>query len=1747
MESVTLSGPPEDSSFDATNYIICQKSAGDKTPPDMLVGYREYWDIMNVTTPMKLGQSTSLLNGYKADLCPAQPFYTSSKPALYEQQVIVESPDPNAKWSSPMISLHENVEDLLSAIQQIKLRSMSFEDTASEGGAAAVWPAGALLLAGLTPSARRKAITDLSEQLGLDLATEHWSYVLVRRSRKVGTATHPCYQRGIFGNPDPSITLRPETLTALKSLEKLKKESTDVSMAGAHGYLSFYETFGSHFVSSVDAGDLIFQVFAYAEADYKKLVNVYTDHPDDLRGPTSHSFALYTSPRNDAGYGHTAAIGSICIASKDPSMETSLKDGLWFDSEYAGTNSILAPYLRSGAVNVNTIFKKVVAISVELASLGVFAEYHRMLIWRRIFKGAMYTKYMNGSKVAPHFSNNCPYDLKSVFKGSNPISGDGLLSTLATPTINVWQELIDLDMIKLQFPDLVKTFSVFASGILIPSPNNNAAIDIPGTRTVTMLGHVISSGGSGPVPPNLRLESSSFKEIKSRLFCGEFYGGLQISSCEGDGDRCVIMNGLMFQESNGKVSVVRDVRESPTMIVIAEHLTDIQFALIAAEARLNFLLANPNRQGQSLHLVKRFLLWLAGVAGSHDQYQDSQLVALEARAMYLASVAANNKGVGLPVPHLRYGAYKDIVNNVQDVIRTASNELRDYQERIRVRKNEEREVDRDKALNENIIRSGKLLQDYIGKQASYQQSLADKFSNISNEKEKELDSAMKEVDNLNDCLAEQRTVVKEAVINYQEAASDWQNQEMIRATLDIASNLFSFGFTLNVPGLLFAAFTSLGETVKMIQKVVEVFDAVTKTYRSVEALPSNPEKVVSALKDIGPNGLAMPSSLEWDEMKVSFDATLSTGPAIGEKNSLSAAFAVLVLRGKMLLQAQQNVQEIAADLSTAQQRLTLQKDQKKRLDDLKANLNAKPEELDVSKIDLIGLSSQLIFFERQMLMTLASTLVIQDRALQYEYLRPPTPIGSFTMLDLQHTIFNQSQSVNKGLKAQPLPTDQVDPISYQIHGVNPESIINGKHFTFNIPFNAREFASYNYVRVKSVTVEIGGITSTKSGKYYTELVFNGNPFYDRGFNREILTYRSMSRIFPEKHDVRSSSHMMSDERNAEESPHAFIATTGQNTFDGKISSITPFSAWDVSLPKTLSNEDIQFDNSSCGVTVRLIFRIYAQLKETLISGLQSHQMSRHSLPFGVCGRVAASSAIMKCNDDDAITLHSDMPVCSQGKTSAFRMEDISVENVLRTMSGKSVCAGWDIVFSMTAEGVNDQLHRQYIDRVGNSQFMRETGDIIFEKKTSEGVTTKTVFNLKFNAPRLQFLLNNSNSAQITLPIQSGHYEYSIFENNVWTTYANVEVKETDKSCIQGTLPLAVMPGSSQKKVVIKLNGGAFVTKNFEAGIKNPNIGLALTNYFTTLKNGYEVYNLGILDFHGITTLKSMKPTDFKFNVYHTDSNRALLQLFIATTGRLQSDPMLNLQEPIPSEYETSLIINSKIFFQDVLPSILHNDFTLEGTEPADNYNKDKSWSSKVTAGSISAPYPESIVKSHSSYDYYIGVDNDTVVVDLTGMEFVAGDYTSQWNTRMIYDVGVRSYDFKFGWRRKPDVFPKGTLRDEHQYSLKAKICMSSSLPFQFIASGKKQKVEIAATPSCVNLDGNLEPPAGACQSNDRDLQKMFLDNLENIRPTLVNIFNQPFDSVSLFALNNLLFPGSNAINISEVFVPGDMVVFGNFN
>ena len=208
-----------------------------------------------------LGQSTNLIDGYKASVFFDEPPFTPSiQPALFEKHAVAKNPNYKAHWSWPVISLHDNAEELLSTLLQIKLRPCSFEDKPSEGGGIPIWPAGALMLAGLTKDERTRALTNLSKEIGLDLSTPEWSYVLVRRSRLFGSAVHPCTETGLFRFVDPKGTLRPETLRALKKLQKLSKDKPDVDKDGAEGYLHFYNTFGSHFISNIDIGDSLFQV-----------------------------------------------------------------------------------------------------------------------------------------------------------------------------------------------------------------------------------------------------------------------------------------------------------------------------------------------------------------------------------------------------------------------------------------------------------------------------------------------------------------------------------------------------------------------------------------------------------------------------------------------------------------------------------------------------------------------------------------------------------------------------------------------------------------------------------------------------------------------------------------------------------------------------------------------------------------------------------------------------------------------------------------------------------------------------------------------------------------------------------------------------------------------------------------------------------------------------------------------------------------------------------------------------------------------------------------------------------------------------------------------------------------------------------------------------------------------------------------------------------------------------------------------
>lgn len=225
--------------------------------------------------------------------------------------------------------------------------------------------------------------------------------------------------------------------------------------------------------------------------------------------------------KNDAGYGFAAAVGNICLASKDPALAETISARKWYDKTYALDNSIFAPYLRGDSVDADSTFRKHVITGIELASVDGFAEHFRKLIWQQIFRGAMYLLFSGGKGVTPHFCNNCPYDLKAVYKDSDIIEGDGgLLSTIATPSVNIFKERIELNSIFLKVSETVKSFNTFSNALEISSSyaKDKSMFDVPGSSSVGLVSHIISVQGKGGSVATLRVSDAVHSNIKSNIY-----------------------------------------------------------------------------------------------------------------------------------------------------------------------------------------------------------------------------------------------------------------------------------------------------------------------------------------------------------------------------------------------------------------------------------------------------------------------------------------------------------------------------------------------------------------------------------------------------------------------------------------------------------------------------------------------------------------------------------------------------------------------------------------------------------------------------------------------------------------------------------------------------------------------------------------------------------------------------------------------------------------------------------------------------------------------------------------------------------------------------------------------------------------------------------------------------------------------------------------------------------------------------
>lgn len=1690
-----------------------------------------------VVPGLELGQAANLLLGLKATWQPldaaTSPFFAPDTQPLPVAAATVPSASA-ADWQLPRITLHATTEDLLSAVFAYEIEPLTGAD-----GAFSV-PSGPLLVDDLD---RDGSIAALSEYLGVDLSAGY-RYMLVELVRTVGTVSHD-YVAGSGGAAENHLV--PSALAALSALAgvlPLPKGSGPLTAEQAAAVVKTFQTFGTHYVSQLTAGDRIFQVFAYGAAAYEQLSAAFQRSAAGksfVDGVNAMAFQYYTTPRSTrtgVELGYVSAFGTPRIVSGDPAFASSLLAGSWLDSQRASANSVFSAVQASPKVDLST-FQAIVPIAVSLTPLGNLIPVDKSAVgrnfWNRLLDGALLQKH--GSQIRVAFPPTSAGEWKSFF----PNSG-AWLSTIATPTVNAYDGYLDLGEIQLTNRDAVQSFSSWS----IVLAAGSGETDIPG-ETVALASYRIDTAGAAS-PPVLRLRSSQALQ-KAYLKCGRMDGAL-VLACTGSSQRKTVVDGIILETTaavaetgRSTVAVTGDLFGEMDVARLQEQESNLNFSVVSCQT---LLYSSGPRATAAQALSRDCLVWLTEIIPNADATPQS-LMALRVRAAYLGHVAGRLDEEGVTVPYLTYDNYQAYIEAMYTTAATLNGTIHDYQNQLAFQRQAELAAKTADEINANIKVSGNLLEKYIDAVAENQGDIAANYQNIIAIKQRELNSALASYSSLAQAVSDQKDAVEDAKLAFQRAMADYQMGEIIKAVINISTGFVTVGIGIATPSSTIKALESLGETAQKIQKLITVLNQIMALEKTIEGTVRNMMAVGRTLDALKQTKLDMPSSLEWSEMGINFEASLASVPSevAGPKAAFVAAFKILVLRAQAMLAAQSKISQINAEIALNQAQKKINDAQESRLNALTAALHYgdTSQAPDLSEIDLLGLTGNVQSQLNQVLAALAQALSIQDSAVQFELLANPTQIQKFDLASLQLVMASQQGNILAAKQAFNPPPFQVnDPIQVTIKGVPISAFTGGNSYEFVIQPSASEFQPYNMVRVQQVVVDIPAIKGSKNGHYRIDLTFQGDPFEDRDPSGQPLTFNTVARHFgPFEYRAKDHSPVFGDQ-------------TGSIGAD--ITRITPFSTWRVSMPALSVNDGVDF-GSTAMVDIVLSFRIEA-LAETALRAFCEKQGTPPDA--GQHGQLLQAMTLMRSRSANARAL-----------AAAPSTDGSTVQNMLDQMyKAQGVLKNWDCVLNMLEGPVNRFLEEQYNQKYSKAAPMVVTvGFCQAFPAGNQTVLAYTRMSVNLGPPLLAFQANNHNFVQVTQAIQSGYIQTGtrFVPGDVpcpsppdldnpdidWAKPTPLDVSK--KPTVTGAVALGMVQGlvtpslpdggqgnkDDAHTVVLDFSKSSFVADALNINTNNAQLNLQLSNWFQTNPIQYQINTVVFSD---ATTLSALQPTKFKLNVLTTNSKKNVLQVFITTNGQQQSNLTINVNEPIPDGFHNSLMINTKIMFQEIFVRSFNkgsSNLQVASTDPGNDYT---TWSAKVTSGTVTG---EAKFNNTSSSETRIQAGSNNLTWPLSGLTFTP---TAQNGIALTYNAhqtvnfqhrSYRCYNSEYGrscsWSSWQD------------YSVDVDVGLTGNYPLQVSNVGGKQQVQIASSPPSVTLTPPDLKPTGPCECNNNDLKIQVGQILQKQVPAVLqsSMAGITFTPVSVFALYNLLFPAQDFIQLAEAYVPADLVVLGTFS
>ncbi|MBN1403543.1 MAG: hypothetical protein JW942_03625 [Opitutales bacterium] len=1381
------------------------------------------------------------------------------------------------------------------------------------------------------------------------------------------------------------------------------------------------------------------------------------------------------------------------------------------------------------------------------------------------------------------------------------------------------------------------------------------------------------------------MSSKALKQLN--VVCENMYGALIFQSPDtGVTNRKVTLDGLLYETlptvdpttKRYKVDLSGVLSSIPSPTLVSSLKQDIEFSIVAGESMLqSYGPGSETVRG----LEKAYLLWLANIIPADTT--DPDLAQDRARALYLANDIGTFGSSVIYVPYVTYDTYTKYVNDMVTEAREINSQISQYQIQITDTINTFKVMDSIDNLNYNIKQIGGVLTSYFKVLADGRKSMDGYYDSIAAQLEDELTASLSNIQELSKKLADEQKVISNTgspvgiVQQFEQDYADYQKDLVAQCVVSSVTAMFDLG--LSMAAIPEAAAGGVLKALEALKKLYDNLHAVMKVLdqlKAIEAVSGDIEKInelSATIASLGSSGtLLMPSQVDLKMMAENVRAALANVPDTGslnqDKANLIAAVNCLSIIGSALIEAQIKASQILVQIANNNHLKTINGQQEASLAGLENALHLKDTSAapDINSINLIGVTGQLQYQLKQVLLVMSQTLELQNGAIQFEYFGEPAAITSFSLLNLLTVISTQDRNIINAIQhLNPQPQAVDKPIKFTIPNVVAKKLSGSNVFEFTIQLSSSEFYNYDMVRIDRVIPNIKGIKSTNSGNYEIHLNCLAKPFQDRDYERDPISYGSIMRQF---------------------GPYVYDIATGEaefgtnvGSFAANVTHLTPFSSWQISLPNNvINNQGIEFD--SLMVDIEVEFYITAHYDDPVLRTrkLLNALKSQGGLHKVIAANTARARKLTMAKGLMLPRMTMDANALDDTSTPA------SLSNLQAQMyQNEAVLQNWDAVFNVLSGPVNAFLFQQFqayvaqIDPDNTDNLMPITANYCEGINQFQGqwFTNVTCLNFKLSNPLLEFVPGNDSvtvrqniisgtldtgtlgctktgfdPSKCVLPtspvaytvdtatgvitvqtpsLMSGNIQVKVATTGTcpaplvagttywtvnWTTTGTttsfqlsataggtpititaqgtgdqtiepdiywgdpMTVDTSNHPYVNGSVALAKIsgivtppsgqgPASETHTVYLDFPSGAFTLNQFAVDPPNwdpahhaTEISNALADYYATHEIKYQVQTI---NYTNLSHDVNLQPSQFLMNATTTNAGNNILQLLISTTGGIQHATTINLNEPVPydptnpipgvSDFMVSLMISSKLMFKDIFVSSFNSGGTniqVQAVNPGVDF---KSWSAVVSQGSATAAvaFANPYVIDGTTTEFRISSSGNNLTWDLTGLTFertpaagVAMDYTNQPNGTNV------SFQYRTQYYVTTEYGCYGPYwTDWTNSSATAFITMTGNYPLAVDGTGSAQTIKFTTTEPTVTFDKSSDlKPNGACECSDNDIKIALMNALGTSVPATLKSYMDKitFTPISVFALENLLFPADQLISMSQSCVPGDLLVVGSF-